>query len=80
MIELASLTARDRVDGLAALGLLLYLDDAGQLRARGPRLLLEAARPVLRQHKAAIVMHLRVVIAAASARAEGSPRHRSEQT
>lgn len=63
MIALASLSARDRVDGFAALGLSLYLDDAGQLRASGPRLLLDAARPALRQHKAAIVAHLQTASA-----------------
>jgi hypothetical protein len=69
VIALASLSARDRVDGLAALGLSLYLDDAGQLRARGPRLLLDAARLVLRQHKSAIIAHLRL----ASARCYDAP-------
>ena len=40
-------SARDRVDGFAALGVVLYLDDAGRLRARGPQLLIDAARPAL---------------------------------
>mgnify|MGYP001611786034 CR=1 FL=1 len=53
------LSPRDRVDAFAALGLVLYLDDAGQLRARGPQLLLEAARPALRLHRPALLAYLR---------------------
>ena len=52
-----ALSPRDRVDAFSALGLELYID-AGQLRARGPLLLLEAARPVLRFHRAALLAYL----------------------
>ena len=55
------LSVTDRVDGFAALGLVLYLDGAGLLRAHGPPRLIEAARPAIAQHRAAIVAQLRSV-------------------
>ena len=52
------MTARDRIDGFAALGLVLYVDPTGQLRARGPQRLIDAARPTLRVHRAELVAYL----------------------
>lgn len=56
-----TLSTADRIDHLAARGVELYLDDKGQLRARcEPRFahVLDAARPTINQHRAAIIAHL----------------------
>ena len=53
------LTSADRVELLAAMGLQLYLSQADELRARGPRHLLATATPALRHHRAELVAHLR---------------------
>jgi hypothetical protein len=53
------LTPADRIELLASMGLELYLSEDAELRARGPRDLLEIATPALRRHRAGLVAHLR---------------------
>lgn len=62
-----ALTPAERIDGLIARGVELYLDDKGQLRAGcEPQFahILDAARPTISMHRAAIV----AVLAARAAR------------
>ena len=56
---LPGLSPRDRIDGFAALGLDVYLDEDDQLRARGRDVLVEAAHPVLTMHRDVLVAELR---------------------
>jgi len=61
MTDIRELSAAERVDALAARGVMLYLV-GGSLRARcEPEVapLLEAARPMLAKHRAGIVEWLR---------------------
>ena len=53
-----AMSTADRIDALIARGVELYLNDQGQLRARcEPSFshILDAARPTIHQHRAAIV-------------------------
>ncbi len=61
------LSAGDRVEALAAYGIVLYLDDRGQLRAGGSELLIDSARPMIRQQSTAIVAYLQSVLTSVSA-------------
>ena len=73
MTELRELSAAERVDALAARGVMLYLV-GGSLRARCEpevRALLDAARPALAMHRTALVAYLTAL--AAHRREAGCP-------
>jgi hypothetical protein len=56
------MTPDERLDALAARGVMLYLGSQGELRARCESCfahVLDAARPMLIQHRAALVAHLK---------------------
>lgn len=66
MISLRQISAAERIDGLLARGVELYVDPKGQLRYRCEpcfRYVLEAAVPAIRLHRAAIVAHLATQVA-----------------
>lgn len=55
------MTAAERLDGLVARGVILYLTDTDELRARCEPCfahVLDAARPMIRVHRAQIIREL----------------------
>lgn len=71
------LTPAERVDALAARGIMLYAD-AGTLRARcapEARPLLHAAGPMLARHRRAILDHLQMLATAAALRPRSNTPH-----
>lgn len=59
------LSAAERVDALIARGVVLYVDGDGQLRARCEPCfahVLDAAKPSIRRHRAAIIEYLNGLI------------------
>ena len=60
------LSPAERIDALAERGIMLYLCGNGELRARCEPCfagLLDAARPMLRHHRAALIAQLRFMAA-----------------
>lgn len=65
------LSAADRLDGLAARGVMLYCGERGELRARCEPCfahILDAARPMIRWYRPAIMDYLREAGRAAATR------------
>jgi len=63
-MTLCQLTIPDRIECFAALGVVLYIGKDGELRARGPRRVVDAAGPALAKHRAGFVACLRSAVLA----------------
>lgn len=71
------LSPASRLDALAARGVMIYLGESGELRAMCEPCfahVLDAARPMLAQHRAALVAHLKHASCTADRESSAGPQ------